>query len=180
MHIFCAKLEMDGEHFIDVYGSSTTPEKPDMTSAEKTYDGFLVAGHVVWSEFIAQYYTLLYTEKRHPTVEQVSEYINELLYSVGRTDLKGSKYALAFACARFLTCPDAKEAIIKLNEMDENLSIKQQAFLYFIILLRAHLQTEKPWKISEDFILDLGNRYFAFLMHNLPLDKLRNSELGNI
>ena len=28
MHIFCAKLEMDGEHFIDVYGSGTTLKPP--------------------------------------------------------------------------------------------------------------------------------------------------------
>lgn len=88
MHIFCAKLEMDGEHFIDVFGSSTTPEKPNMTPAETTYDGFLVAGHIIWSEFIAQYYTLLYTETRHPKVAQVSEYINEMLYAVERTDTK--------------------------------------------------------------------------------------------
>jgi len=26
MHVFCGKLEMDGEHFIDIYGSGTTPD----------------------------------------------------------------------------------------------------------------------------------------------------------
>jgi len=63
-HIYCAKMEMDGEHFIDIYGSGTTPENPDMTSAERTYDGFLVSGHYVWSEFMAQYYALLHTAQR--------------------------------------------------------------------------------------------------------------------
>ena len=33
-----------------------------MTPAERTYDGVLVGGYAVWSEFIAQYYTLKYTE----------------------------------------------------------------------------------------------------------------------
>ncbi len=31
MHIYCSKLEMDGEHFIDIYGSGTTPENPSMS-----------------------------------------------------------------------------------------------------------------------------------------------------
>ena len=41
MHIFCAKLEMDGDHFIDIYGSGTTP---DIDPEDKTYDGVIVAG----------------------------------------------------------------------------------------------------------------------------------------
>lgn len=52
MHIYCGKTEMDGEHFIDVFGSGHTPD-PD--SEDKVYDGHLNAGYFVWSEFIAEY-----------------------------------------------------------------------------------------------------------------------------
>jgi hypothetical protein len=179
MHIFCAKLEVDGEHFVDVYGSGTTPENPNMTAAEKTYDGFLVAGHIVWSEFIAQYYTWKHTETQHPTVSQVSGYINDLLYSVGRIDANGSKYALSFACARLLTCTDTEETISMLNEPDDEMPIEQQAFLSCLILLYEHLQAEKPWKISEEFIADLGIRYLSFLAENLQLVKPQNHEMGD-
>jgi len=55
MHVFCGKLEIDGEHFIDIYGSGTTPDC-DLEDAE--YDGMIVAGYKIWSEFIAQYYAV--------------------------------------------------------------------------------------------------------------------------
>lgn len=166
MHIYCAKLEMDGEHFIDVYGSGTTPVNPNMTTSEKMYDGFLVAGHTVWSEFIAQYYALKHTEAQRPTVAQVSAYINELLFSVGRMDAKGDKHALSFACARLLTCSDAEETVSMLKEPDDEMPAEQREFLSCLELLHEHLQAEKPWKISEDFIANLGIRYFSFLAAN--------------
>jgi hypothetical protein len=166
MHIFCAKLEIDGAHFVDVYGSGTTPNNPSMTASEKIYDGFLVAGYTVWSEFIAQYYALKHAEVNQPTVAQVSDHVNDLLYSVGRMDAKGNKYAMSFACARLLTCSDAEETVSMLKEPDDEMPLKQRAFLSCLFLLHEHLQAEKPWKITEEFIADLGIRYFSLLAAN--------------
>ncbi len=169
MHIYCAKLEMNGEHFIDVYGSGTTPENPNMTPAEKTYDGVLVGGYAVWSEFIAQYYTLKHTETWHPTVDEVSGYINKLLYSVGRLGNKGDKYALSLACARLLSCSDAEETVSMLNEPDDEMPLGQRTFLSCLFLLHEHLQDERPWIISEEYIADLGTRYIFFKVMNSNL-----------
>lgn len=169
MHIYCAKLEMNGEHFIDVYGSGTTPENPNMTPAEKTYDGVLVGGYAVWSEFIAQYYTLKHTELTHPTVDEVSDYINKLLHSVGHMNNKGDKYALSLACARLLTCSDAEETVSMLKEPDDEMPLGQRTFLSCLYLLHEHLQDERPWEISEEFIADLGIRYFFFKAMNSDL-----------
>ncbi|GHU93057.1 hypothetical protein FACS1894208_01750 [Clostridia bacterium] len=45
------------------HGSGTTPENPNMTAIEQAYDGLIVAGYFVWSEFIAQYYAIKKTAK---------------------------------------------------------------------------------------------------------------------
>lgn len=165
-HIYCGKLEMDGEHFIDIYGSGTTPENPNMTPIEKVHDGFLVAGHQVWSEFIAQYYTWKHIEVYHPEVEQMSDYINGMLSSVGQNGIKGDKYAVAFACARWLTCSDTDEAIVSLMNDPYEADAGQKAFEACLFLFHEHIKTEKPWKISKEFITDLGQKYLMFRMLN--------------
>jgi hypothetical protein len=161
-HIYCAKLEMDEEHFIDIYGSGTTPENPRMTPAERTYDGYLVAGYQVWSEFIAQYYALKYTEKSHPKTARVSDYINELLSSVGENGIKGDKYALAFACARWLTCSDADKSVEALKNDPVEPSLEQSAFEACLFMLHYRVKTETSWRINEEFVADLGYKYLMF------------------
>lgn len=171
VHIFCAKLEMDGEHFIDTYGSGTTPER-EMTAKESQYDGLLVAGHFVWSEFIAQYYALKHTEEFRPTVSQMSQYIDSLLAEVGHTDNTGEKYAMAFACARLLTCTDAEEQVAYLKEGNEDDLPELKAFQNCLFYLHDKIQEVKPWKITENFIAELGKRYLYF--------KITNSDLGDL
>jgi len=170
-HLFCGKLEMDGEHFIDTYGSGTTPER-EMTSQEKQYDGLLVSGYRVWSEFIAQYYAIKHTEKIIPTVKQMSHYINGMLSEVGHTDHIGEKYALAFACARLLTCKDAEDQVAYLKENNEDDLPKLKAFQSCLFYLHEHMQSEKPWKITESFIAGLGERFLYF--------KAVNSNFGEL
>ena len=116
MHIYCGKLEMDGEHFIDTYGSGTTPENPDMTPDEKTYDGFLVAGHTIWSEFIAQYYAIKKVESDSLVFDGVVEYIFNLLGDVNVAELEISKGSFAMLSSYWLACDDAKETILQLDE----------------------------------------------------------------
>ena len=104
MHIFCAKSEMDEKHFIDIYGSGHTP---NMNPADKTYDGFLNAGYVVWSEFIAQYYALKYTQLQAYTFGDVEDYAYSLLDEASiQNDEYDSKTSFAMACSYLLTCDD--------------------------------------------------------------------------
>jgi hypothetical protein len=165
VHIFCLKLEMGGEHFIDVYGSGTTPER-EMTAEEEQYDGRLAAGYFVWSEFIAQYYALKHTEELRPKVSQMEHYIEGLLSEVGYSDITSEKYAMAFACSRFLTCTDAEEIIAILKKVNEDTPPEIKTFQNCLFYLHAKLQEEKPWKISEDFIAELGEKYVLFKSAN--------------
>jgi len=168
-HIYCAKMEMDGEHFIDIYGSGTTPENPNMTSAERTYDGYLVSGHYAWSEFIAQYYALLHTAQREyrivNTVEYVARHIGEI--TLASNDL--SKDALAQIMASLLTCADAKneKSLSRLLQFlfpdgEPFAQEARQAFIGCFRLLQSRLEHEKPWKITEEFIAELGAKFVDF------------------
>ncbi len=77
MHIYCGKTEVDGEHFIDVFGSGHTP---DPNPENKIYDGYLNAGHFIWSEFIAEYTA---TIKAAPTRHSFTEAANSVFITIG-------------------------------------------------------------------------------------------------
>jgi hypothetical protein len=93
MHIFCAKSEMDEEHFIDVYCCGTTP---DENPANKIYDGTINAGYVVWPEFIAQYYALIKASDDRHDFSDAETYINKLLHevSMATNDLSNASFGM--------------------------------------------------------------------------------------
>ena len=169
VHIYCAKMEMDGEHFIDIYGSGHTY---DVEPENETYDGTLNAGYVVWSEFIAHYYSIKYTERAYRFVE-VSDYAFGLLEEVNTADIIGSKAAFSMAASCLLASRDATDMLRDLEETDdidsdESTHGKQARISLHtcLALLHKQLQTDKPWKISEDYISGLGGAYISFVMFN--------------
>jgi len=175
-HIFCAKSEMDGEHFIDIYGSGTTPENPDMTPAEKQYDGFLVAGYTVWSEFIAQFLALLFTEPGDYRMTHVLDYVKRFVPEIADLN-RNSKDAFAMIAATLLSCADADNgrsrarAIKSLFPQDaphgEDI---RRLFRECLLLLQRQLKNEKPWKITEEFIAELGEKFLEFkITYGIPL-----------
>ena len=83
MHIFCAKLEMDGKHFIDIYGSGTTQDNPE----DEVYDGFVGAGYKVWSEFIAQYFAIKLIDTKGHEFADIVDFVVYLLNEVVIADL---------------------------------------------------------------------------------------------
>lgn len=167
MHIFCAKSEMDGEHFIDIYGSGHTP---DMNPADKAYDGFLNAGYVVWSEFIAQYYALKETETEAYSFADIIGYASSLLreVNIAGDECDGSKSAFAMACAYLMTCDggDVLSNLVEPDEIDPNDKNLQMTLRSCLEYLNSNLQREKPWKINEEFISTLGSKFLMFKVAN--------------
>ena len=53
VHIYCAKTETDGEHFVDIYGSGKPYDENDE---------ILCDGYFTWSEFIADYLSHIKTK----------------------------------------------------------------------------------------------------------------------
>jgi len=73
------------------------------------------------------------------------------------------------ACAYLLTCKDADEVLLAMKESgfiypnDEPGSDQARtALLNILLYLRERLQSDKPWKITEDFIADLGGKFVWF------------------
>jgi len=169
MHIYCGKTEMDTEHFIDTYGSGHTP---DTNPEDKEYDGYVNAGYSVWSEFIAEYTAVVKTSPWMHTYADIADYTNQLLCeSVIGND--GAKASFSVAAAYILSSSDADDLLDGSDgsevDMICDMSRKEKAEKSLLNCLRhlyRHIHTEKPWKINEEFIYDLGCKYLWFLTNN--------------
>lgn len=180
-HIYCAKTEMDCEHFIDIYGSG---HAPDENPEKKIYDGQLNAGYVVWSEFIAEYYALRYVNKNKYSVENLTNDLFDLLDEVNISDIHGSKRAFAMVCSYLFFCNDVDEFIELLGEHNflfddkkQGGTLSRESFRNCLLKLRDNLQKDKPWKISKDFIEELGIKYTMFAAVNTVYLGLMNPAL---
>jgi len=169
-HIFCGKTEMDGEHFVDIYGSGHTP---DENPENKIYDGQLNAGYVVWSEFIAQYYALRYVNKGKYSVADLTSDLLGLLNEVSISDVSWGKRSFAMVCSYLFLCHDVSDFIELLEESDflfadsnPNGAQTRAALQRCLLHLRENMQSEKPWKICENFIAELGMKYIMFASMN--------------
>jgi len=170
MHIYCAKMEIDENHFIDIYGSGTTYNcSPD----EEAYDGIIVAGYNVWSEFIAQYFAIKMIDKKSRRFNDIAEFINRLFHEVTIIDLELSKKAFSMICACWLNCLDFKETLASLYESsfsplsDEPHGAEtQEALCDCTDYMYMQMQRDKPWKIDEEFIYLLGFKFSAFRILN--------------
>jgi hypothetical protein len=161
MHIFCAKAEIDGEHFIDIYGTGTMPDLED-----KDYEGIMSAGHVVWSEFIAQYYALQEMCKDSFRFADIKASVREFLNEVTNDNIVAAKPIFAQLCAYWLNSSNGKEAMLKLDTpgffIDSSSPYGdglKEALYNCLVLLYNKTCDEKPWKITAEFIEELGDRY---------------------
>ena len=170
MHIYCAKLEIDGEHFIDIYGSGHTP---DENPENVLYDGIINAGYETWSEFIAQYYTLLKIERAY-TFAEAADFILDLLGDTTAKYFIESKGIFAQACAYLLACSDIEKVLYDIKNTPDYLITDSDSYgketktalLNCLDSLKEQLKQEHPWKINEDFIESLGSRFNTFNVMN--------------
>ena len=152
-HIYCGKTEIDGVHFIDVYGSGHTF---DLDPVDKEYDGIINAGYRVWSEFIAEYYAEKMTGIYKYTFTDISDFVSELLEEIV-IDNSESKVDFAMMSAYILNCTDIREVL----NLDFDMGLVDcLRFLY------DHVQSDRPWKITEEFIYELGCKYISFVVLN--------------
>jgi hypothetical protein len=157
---------MDEEHFIDIYGSGTTP---DVDPEDKFYDGIINSGYVVWSEFIAQYYAVKMIDAQSRKFKDIAGYVKSLLSETTFTDMESSKGAFSMACACWLNCSDIEKSLAALKKpgtfIPENEPYgteTQNALFRCMDCLYEQMQNGKPWKISEGFIYELGFRFMMF------------------
>jgi len=158
MHIYCAKTEVDNEHFIDVYGSGSPYES----------DEILHDGYFIWSEFVADYYADLYTRQGQLSFESCRDDIINCLAEVIIFPKDNRRY-FEWACLNLLTVYKAESVINRLTEPDfiisgnsEKAHSTRKMLDECIQLLHRQMQTDKPWKINEEFVFLLGEAYSSF------------------
>ena len=83
------------------------------------------------------------------------------------------KAALAMICATLLSCVDANNARARSRMLNTFFPKTRpfaqevrQAFSECLRLLRSRLEREQPWKITEEFIAELGSKFVFFKMMN--------------
>jgi hypothetical protein len=159
MHIYCAKAEVDGEHFVDIYGSGIPYDGSD---------GLLRDGYFIWSEFVADYYADEHTRSGKFTFESCRDVILKCLDEVIIAP-KDNRRDFEWACLNLLTAYDAEAVIGRLTEPDiifsgdsDKACDTRNLFNDCVRLLYKQTQTEKPWKITKAFIFELGESYQAF------------------
>ena len=89
-HIYCGlkEVKVAEGHFIDTFGSGTTY---DVSQEDMEYDGFLVSGYEVWSEFIAQYYAIKLIDTKPYLFVRAVDYISKFMRDVTVDELHLSK-----------------------------------------------------------------------------------------
>ena len=158
MHIYCAKTEIAGKHFVDIYGSGEPYNN----------DEALRDGYYIWSEFIADYYADKYTGSGQFSFESVRDDIRQCLYKDIAAGGKDNRRDFEWACLSLLTLFDTESVINRINELDiisGNSTYAKNARRLFdecVQLLYNQIQTEKPWIITGDFIGELGENYLSF------------------
>jgi hypothetical protein len=175
MHIYCAKTETDGKHFVDIYGSG----KPYDESNEDLCDGYFI-----WSEFIADYISLEKTTSGKSVFEygcrdDVLGCLDEVIAG------DDSRRAFEWACINILTASEPEKIISRICEPGYLLSgggeyaDNARKYLYECLqLLYKQIQKAKPWEIEQGFILRLGRLYTQFKIYNTiyRLEKMGISE----
>lgn len=167
-HIFCAKNEMDGEHFIDVFGTGTMP---NLDRTDK-YNCTVSIGYNVWSEFIADYYSYKYIHESYD-FSQAKPFFFEYLPKIHVENPAGSPQATSLAFASLLASSDAAETLEYFSKPDGIIpdfipkgKETREVLCACLNVFYTHLLTEKPWKINKDFIYDIGENYLEFLVMN--------------
>jgi hypothetical protein len=170
MHIFTALTEMRGEtHFYDIWGIGTTPKyNPTDPNWQYRFDGYFV-----WTEFIAQYYALRLTQCRGTTLSSNRYRVNEFICDLKSDDRSYIRESIPWICAYYLSSEDAGENLPQPKVKLEVSSQTWECLSDCLVYLFEHMQNDKPWEITEAFIIGLGEKLALLLPRKAELNTLK-------
>lgn len=159
-HLFCTKNEIDGKNFFDTYCMGSDLE-----------DGAMNAGYAIWRETIADIMAdsiicdySVYSLKQEEVLENITSLYNYI--SANNPDSKKAMSLLIFCVmsSKEVACTEnwhhAETAIKDINICDE--------LMISILKLVFNQLLERPfWKITPDFIVNLGALYLMLISHKL-------------
>ena len=129
---------------------------------------------MIWSEFIAHYFTLSNTVAANYKFIDVMDYVFDLLGDVTlKTNEQIRKTSFAMACSHLLTCNDFRELLDNLensdciyHDADNHGNQNRMLFKRCLEMLHENVSKDEPWRITEDFIASLGQKFLMYMIMN--------------
>lgn len=169
-HIFSCANEIKtariaGEGFYDLYCSGAPS-----SSAESITDGQINGGYAVWREFVADYMAGMVLDHPHRSLKDIKQNLFELASNV-----KAGNPSAKTSLSRYLSMAfDSTEfkAAKTWGNFEAALSSLELPFISVIELIYRHLQHDKYYEITLEFIQELGALYLIETVKNTPMEEL--------
>lgn len=155
-HIYCTVNEIDGGYFFDKYCHCD----------DVTEDGIMNAGYAIWREAIAD----IMAQRVNPyggyyTLKYVKLYVNEMYRHLSYINPE-SKKAMSLIIAYLMVsdeivkAKDWNKAEAKIRRV---ISFDNEMIFRILKLVYINLSNESYWKITPDFIYELGEKYLLLI-----------------
>jgi len=155
-HIFCVKNEIPSGHFYDDYCSDTS-----LSAENKIENGYYNAGYAIWRELVAELlsYSILSPEPFGiDSVTADSDYYNT---NIGPYNLLSKTITSDLLVSLLLTEEAAMCSLGEFVRIVDNSPLSFVEELLKIVMLQ--LYKEQFYKITSEFIFDLGVAYITML-----------------
>lgn len=160
-HIYCATYECGGESFFEKHCIDENGENPD---------GIMGAGYAVWREFIAYYWGAELTPfSTSLSLNQVREMVRDIDEDVDATN-PVAKMLVSQILAYIFRNPTVHRAdnvatVCKFLEKNKIFAsdMRMKSYKSLIESVFEQLSKENYWKISPNFIDNLGSAYISML-----------------
>lgn len=162
--IFCTTHEIptagkEGQRFFDLYCAGAP-----MNLEERTADGQMNAGYAIWRQLIPD----IIADEIYPEpplyLKEIKTYIDKRAQEV-KVGISTAKEAMCMILARVMNSYEAKGAE-SWEELEEGLQEAEIPFNGIIHLVYDQLNTECPYRITPEFIQDLGTAFMVAQIKN--------------
>ena len=150
-HIFCTLNEIDGGHFFDKYCMGERSEE----------DGIINAGYAIWREAIAEVMAKEISPDMTPrhlnkSMQQEIDHYRNVTSPRNPMD----KYALSNMIDTIMSIEEVR-AGMDWAELEPKLKELETPYMEVVELAYIQIGKDKPYAISKDFIVALGNAFIA-------------------
>lgn len=162
--IFCTTHEIpsarkEGQRFFDLYCAGTPTNV-----AETTADGQMNAGYAIWRQVIPD----IIADEIYPEpplyLKEIKTYIDKRAQEV-KVGISTAKEAMVMILERVMNSYEAKDTE-SWEELEEVLQDEGIPFVQVIHLVYDQLHTECAYRITPDFIQDLGTTFMVSQIKN--------------
>lgn len=148
-HIFCIHNEIEGGRFFDRY----------CMGERSVEDGTINAGYAIWREIIAEVMAKEISPDMTPRkLDESMQREIDHYRKVTSPSNPADKYALSNMIDTIMCLDEVKDGI-SWTELEKRLTALDTPYMSVVELAFEQLRKQKPYEISSDFIMALGNAF---------------------